>query len=404
MSLRIVEINGGVFGSTGRIMFGIADAAKEAGHDVRCFSPVTTTNRHHEPDHEYMKIGSFRSRQMNVLCETISGFHGSFSRIATRRLLKRIDEFSPDIIQLHTIHGSYINLPMLFRYIRTHRVRTVWTLHDCWSFTGGCPYFDIPDCDKWKSGCGGCPIYREYPKSMYDNTSVMYRRKKSLFTGIEDLHLVTPSAWLKELVGQSFLRDYPVRVINNGIDLSRFCPAESDFRKKYGLQDKYVLLGVAFGWGERKGLDIWIKLAQELSDRYRIVLVGTNNSVDSVLPDNVLSVHRTQDVRELCEIYSAADLFVNPTREDNFPTVNIEALACGTPVLTFRTGGSPEIIDEHSGSVVEKDDFTALVSEIERISVEKPFDRADCLKRASEFDEKHQLGKYVRFYEELCDE
>ncbi len=402
--VRVVEINGGVFGSTGRIMFGIADALSHAGHEVMCFSPVTTTNRTQEPDHDYIKIGGYQSRRFNVLLEMLTGLHGGFAHITTAKLLKEIKAYSPDVIHLHTIHGGYINLPMLFRYIRDSHIKAVWTLHDCWSFTGGCPHFENIKCDKWKTGCHACPIYKEYPKSVYDNTALMYRRKKKLFSDIENMRLVTPSAWLKDLVKQSYLKDYPVSVINNGIDLSRFCLTKSNFREEHGLQNKIILLGVAFGWGKRKGLDVFVKLAKVLPEEYQIVLVGTDDAVDAGLPDNVISIHRTQDVSELAQIYSAADLFINPTREDSFPTVNIEALACGTPVLTYCTGGSPEIPDDSCGRVVEKDDFDALVKQIKSICHDKPFTEEACIRRASMFDEKKQLSRYVTLYEELCDE
>lgn len=401
MSIKIVEINGGVFGSTGRIMFGIADALEDKGHEALCFSPVTDTNRYREPDHPYVKIGSFRTRQLNVLCEMVTGLHGSFARLATKRLLRRIDAFAPDLIHLHNIHGSYINLPMLFGYIRDRGLPVVWTLHDCWAFTGGCPYFDITGCDKWKTGCFGCPVYKEYPVSFYDNAKAMYRKKKRLFSGIDRMTLITPSRWLKAHADSSFLRQYPVRVINNGIDLSGFRPTKSDFKKRYGCEDSFILLGVAFGWGKRKGLDVFLRLAEELPGDFRIVLVGTDDSVDTQLPGNIISIHRTQDVNELVQIYSAADLFVNPTREDNFPTVNIEALACGTPVLTFDTGGSAEIIDDTCGFAVAKDDTGAMLSQIKRIADERPFTQEACVKRAALYDEKSRFAEYVSLYEEM---
>jgi glycosyltransferase involved in cell wall biosynthesis len=228
----------------------------------------------------------------------------------------------------------------------------------------------------------------------------MHNRKKALFSGL-DMTIVTPSQWLADLVKQSFLKDYPVKVIHNGIDLSVFRPTPSNFREKYGIaRDKKILLGVAFGWGARKGLDVFIDLAHRLDpDHYQIVLVGTDENTDKQLPENIISIHRTQNQAELAEVYTAADLFVNPTREENYPTVNMEALACGTPVLTFRTGGSPEILDETCGAVVACDDVDAMEREIIRICAEAPYSEAACLKRAEGFDHNQRFEEYIHLYE-----
>ena len=303
------------------------------------------------------------------------------------------------MIHLHNLHGWYINFPLLFKYIKKNNIRVIWTLHDCWTFTGHCPHFDMIGCEKWKTGCYQCPQIGEYPASYADISKWMYKHKKQWFTGVEDMTLVTPSEWLANLTRQSFLKDYPVKVINNGIDLSIFKPTESDFRKKYDLEDKFILLGVAFGWGKRKGLDVFIELSKRLDERYQIVLVGTDENVDKQLPKNIISIYRTQNQTELAEIYTAADLFVNPTREENFPTVNIESLACGTPIVTFRTGGSPEIIDESCGVVVEKDDIDGMQKEIERIYEKRPFGQEDCVKRAQNFDMNDKFAEYVELYE-----
>ena len=393
--MKIVQINGGVFGSTGNIMFGIAQKAWEQGNDALCFSPTTSTNRTKEPVHPYTKIGSFRTRQMNVLLSRITGFEGCFSCFSTKRLLKEITKFSPDLIHLHSLHGSYINLPLLFRHIKKHNIPVIWTLHDCWAFTGHCPHFTMVKCEKWKTGCHHCPQRREYPKSYVDNSKFMYRKKQKWFTGVQDLTIVTPSHWLAELVGESFLKDYPVKVIHNGIDLSVFKPTESDFRKKHGCEDKFILLGVAFGWGVRKGLDVFVELASRLDDRFQIVLVGTDDAVDRNLPEGIISIHRTQNQAELAEIYTAADLFVNPTREDTYPTVNMESLACGTPVVTFRTGGSPEMVDPTCGSVVPCDDIDALEQEILRTAETKPYSFDACLNKAKEFDMNERFEDYL---------
>lgn len=212
--------------------------------------------------------------------------------------------------------------------------------------------------------------------------------------------LVTPSEWLAELTRQSFLKDYPVKVINNGIDLSIFKPTESDFRRRYNCEDKFILLGVAFGWGKRKGLDVFVELSKRLdSNRFQIVLVGTSEAIDTQLPSNIISIHKTDNQSQLAEIYTAADLFVNPTREENFPTVNIESIACGTPVITFNTGGSPEIIDDTCGCVVDCDDIDGMERAILRIESERPYSETSCMIRAQKYDMNEKFKEYVKLYE-----
>lgn len=232
--MRIVQINGGAKGSTGKIMMGIAEVARAQGHEVMCASPITTTNRDAGEDCGYYRIGTFNSRRVNVALARITGFNGCFAWFETYKLLKKIDEFKPDIIHLHNLHDSYINLPMLFSYIKKHNVPTVWTLHDCWAFTGQCPYFTMVKCDKWKTGCYGCPQYKAYPSSLYDNTKRMWQLKKKWFTGVKNMTIVTPSEWLANLVNESYLKEYPIKVINNGIDLNVFKPTPSGKLKCVG--------------------------------------------------------------------------------------------------------------------------------------------------------------------------
>ena len=396
--MRVVQINGGVFGSTGRIMFGISDVLRQNGDEALCFSPVTTTNRYREPENEYIKIGTFRSRQINVLFSRLTGYEGCFAYFATRRMLKTISEFKPDIIHLHNIHGGFVNLPMLFKYIKRNKIKTVWTLHDCWSFTGHCPHFISIGCEKWKSGCNNCPLFREYPQSFFDNSKKMYRLKKKWFNGIEKCTLVTPSNWLAGMVNQSFLSRYRICTVNNGIDPSVFKPSKSDLRQKHNIEDKKLILGVSFVWNEKKGLDIFKRLASELSDDYVIVLVGTDENVEKDLPKNIITLRRTQNQSELAGIYSTADVFVNPTREDTFPTVNIESLACGTPVVTFNTGGSVEIIDPESGITVDTDDYDGLKAAIVELTGKKAEVTNGCVKRSKAFLNNEKSEEYRALY------
>lgn len=398
--LKILSINTLPNGSTGNIMNQILNKAKEK-HEVISYYG----NWYKKINCKYsfsFSFGFYWENKLSAIVSKITGSYKFISFFGTQKLLRKITDFKPDIIHLHNLHLWVINISMLFKYIKKYNIPVVWTLHDCWAFTGRCPHFVIEKCDKWKNGCHKCTYNKEfYPAAYVDRTKTMWELKKKWFTGVRNLTIVTPSQWLADLVKQSYLKDYPVKVINNGIDLSVFKPSESNCREKYHITEKYIVLGVAFDWGKRKGLDVFIDLANKLSKDYKIVLVGTDEKVDKQLPKNIVSIHRTQNQQELAEIYAAADVFANPTREENFPTVNIESLACGTPVVTFKTGGSPEIIDENCGSVVECDDNIGLMNEIIRICETKPFTEESCLRQANKFDMSDRFQEYVELYEKI---
>ena len=403
--MRIAEINIAMDGSTGKIMFQIAQIARNNGYEVKTFSPVVFSKvkkiKKVLPK-EHTEFGFSFENGVHRCLGTLLGYNGCFSHIGTWLLVKQLKEFQPDIIHLHNLHGFCINLPMLFRYIKRNSIRVVWTLHDCWPFTGHCPHFTMAECDRWKTGCHHCPQPRVYPKMYLDTSKRMYALKKKLFSGVNNMTLVTPSEWLADLTKQSFLKDYPVEVINNGIDLDIFQPTSSDFRNRYGItQDKHLLLGVTFGWNARKGLDVFIELAKRLDSSFQIVLVGTDDRVDAQLPTNIISIHRTQNQKELAEIYTAADLFVNPTREEVFGMVNIESLACGTPVITFNSGGSPETIDETCGRVVVCDDMDSLVYQIKLICEYGSFTGEQCRKRAKHFEMNGKFQDYINIFEAI---
>lgn len=404
--MKIAEINMLTKGSTGKIMFQVAETARTSGHIVRTYSPIPFVRgkkNQIEPISDHFWWGSRVESMFHYYAGTLFGANGLFSVFGTHSLIKKLKEFSPDVIHLHNLHGFCLNLPMLFKYIKKSGAKVVWTFHDCWAFTGHCPHFVVCGCDKWQTQCKKCPQPRIYPKMYLDTSKTMYLKKKKWFAGIEDLTIVTPSEWLAELARKSFLSEHDIKVINNGIDLSVFSPRESDFRKNYNIEAKYILLGVSFDWGYRKGLDVFIELSKRFDTKsYQIVLVGTDENVDAQLPDNIISIHRTNNQIELAEIYSAADLFVNPTREENYPTVNMESIACGTPVLTFRTGGSPEIPDILTGAVVDCDDIDAMEREIIRITEEASFSQKDCLQRAVSFDCTKCFDKYVELFNIIC--
>lgn len=398
--MKIIEINTTNFGSTGNIMLGIAEIARKMGHEVIVCFPASRDNRRliNVP---HILIGNRLLRNTHRVLGTLTGFQDCFSIISTWRFIHKLKIEKPTVLHLHNLHDCYINLKMLFNYIRREEIPTVWTLHDCWAMTGHCPHFSMAKCEKWKTGCNNCTSFRGYPKTLFDNSRTMWRMKKKWFTRVDNMTIVTPSRWLADLVQQSFLKEYPIQVIHNGINLDIFKPTASDFREKHGIdKDKRLLLGVSFGWGQRKGLDVFIELAKRLDEQYQIVLVGTNEETDKLLPDNIISIHRTDNQRQLAEIYTAADVFVNPTREETLGLVNIEALACGTPVITFDTGGSPECIDETSGRVITCNDIDTLTKEIIHVCETQHISKEACIRQAKKFDQYDKFSEYINLYME----
>ena len=396
--MKILEINQVNFGSTGHIMLQIADLATKKGHEVIC---SFYARRNKDKDKNCIYIGNKVSHNIHKKLYRKTGNNGCYSKISTWNFLRKVKKFDPDLIHIHNLHNCYINLPMLFDYIKKNNKKVVWTLHDCWSFTGQCPYFTAVGCEKWKTGCHDCEQINRYPSCSVDRTDKMWNRKKKWFTGVQNLTIVTPSQWLADLAKQSFLKDYPVKVINNGIDLDVFKPTESDFRMKHNLEDKKIILGVASVWEVRKGLDVFIELSKRLDDRYRIVLVGTNDEVDKKLPEGIISIHRTSNQKELAELYTAADVFFIPTREDNFPTVNMESLACGTPVLTFNTGGSPEMVDEATGVVLMNEDIASVEQAVISMCESGKYSKEACTERAKQYDSGLKYNEYLSLFENI---
>ena len=347
--------------STGRICTDLADALTAQGHTVKI-----AYGREEVPD-KYKKyahrIGTDFDVKLHGIRARLLDESGFGSKIATIRFIEWVKKFEPDVIHLHNIHGYYINIEVLFDYLRTCGKKIIWTLHDCWAFTGHSALCDGIGCEKWKNGCGNCPNLKEYPKSYKDYSKNNWLKKRKIFTRIPNLTIVTPSKWLAGLVKRSFLKGYSVKVIHNGIDTSQFYPIKSDFRKRYNIEDKYVLLGVASSWNDMKGLSDYIKLAKILDDSYRIVLVGLSKEQLRSVPQNMICIERTNSTDELVQIYSASDVLLNLSYCENYPTVNLEAIACGTPVITYDTGGSAEsaIIN---GNVVLRGDLTAVISEL----------------------------------------
>ncbi|WP_028904487.1 glycosyltransferase [Prevotella sp. P6B4] len=389
------------WGSTGRIAEQIGVLAQKNGwnaylaHGTRYVSGSQLKT---------IRVSSSFEEKAHGVKSLLLDAHGLGSVNGTKAFVEKLDEIKPDIVHLHNIHGYFVNYEILFDYLCGKDIPIVWTLHDCWSFTGHCMYFDRVGCDKWKTGCHHCPQLHSYPKSLFiDRSSANWERKRKLFTSVKNLTLVPVSNWLGDLVSQSYLGKYPVHVIHNGIDLNVFKPTESDLKKQYGIDGKFVVLGVADIFGDRKGLGEFIQLHQSYGDDIQIVLVGVSEEEKKQLPEGIIALRRTTNVNQLVEFYSMADVFVNPTYEDNFPTTNIEALACGTPVITYRTGGSPEAVDENTGIVVEKGNYEALVTAIRQIRQKgKASYWNACRKRAVEqFNKDDRFLDYIKLYDEV---
>lgn len=311
----------------------------------------------HEQDEHMQCIASMTEVCLDGLQTRADGRPGFHSKGITRRLLAKLDEIDPDVVHLHVLTGYYINIEMLFDWLAKHRCKVNWTLHDCWDFTGHCIYFTYAKCDQWKTGCAlnsACPQKREYPECWFAGDAVVRRNwedKKRIFTALpaERVQLITPSEWLAGLVRQSFLGKYDVKVVHNTVDSDIFKPTPSDFRARYGLDDRFVILGVASKWSERKGLPDFLRLANDLdNNKFAIVIIGLSEKQIKQVKSKerkIVALPKTDTKQALAEAYSAADVFFNPTKEDNYPTVNLEAEACGTPVVTYDTGGCRETLN-----------------------------------------------------------
>lgn len=340
------------FGSTGRIAAEKCRELMREGH--RCVLAFGREKANCD-DIPTVAIGSSLDFKVHALRNRIFDDHGFGSKSATAQFLSWVRQYDPDVIWLHNVHGYYIHIGLLFDYLRTCGKKIIWTLHDCWAFTGHCAYFDFVGCDKWKTGCESCPQKKGYPASLiFDNSKTNFQKKKALFTGIPNLSLEVPSHWLEDRVKRSFLKDYPVEVRYHTIDREIFKPTPGDFREKYGLEEKKIVLGVASVWDGRKGLEDFIQLSDMLPDDHKIVLVGLSDSQIAALPGKILGLPRTNSMRELAEIYSAADIFVNPSTEETFGMTAMEARCCGTEAIVYKNTACEEIVNRFGGIAVER--------------------------------------------------
>lgn len=398
--MKVLQINSSVnTGSTGRIAENIGHLAKQRGYE----SVIAFGRKGRVSQSKLIKIGNSLNVVSHGIKSRLLDRHGFGSNMATTRFVKQVKELQPDIIHLHNIHGYYLNIDILFKFLSEYNVPIIWTFHDCWPITGHCSFFDRFDCEKWKTECHTCPNLKGYPISWFlDNSRTNYHDKKFLFNQPEKLTLVAPCKWMKNNLNDSFLRKYSVNVIYNGVDLSVFRPRENsnELCRRYGLEKKKIILGVANVWDLRKGLNDFISMAERIPKNFQIVLVGLSKKQLESLPRGILGLTRTESIDELAELYSLADVFVNPTYVDNFPTTNLEALACGTPVITYDTGGSPEAIDSNTGRKVPKGNINALMKAIIQITeTEKSRIQLLCQTRAEEnFNQDQTFKKYLDLY------
>lgn len=401
--MKLLQINITVnVGSTGRIAEQIGLAVMERGGESYIAHGIDKAIS----QSNVITIASRWNYRIHRNLSKWTDMQGRFSVLATKRLVRKIAKIAPDIVHLHNIHGSYLNYKILFDYLGRADIPVVWTLHDCWPMTGHCAHFEFAQCERWKSGCHHCPEQKSYPVSkFFDRSRKNYIEKREAFNLVKNLTIVPVSKWLGGIVKESFLGKYEVEVIHNGIDIATFAPiTDSDLRERYGLAGKRVILAVASPWGVRKGLDDLKRLSGMLPrDRYQMVVIGLNPKQMATLPDGIVGLQRTANVEELAAWYSLADVFVNPTYEDTYPTTNLEALSCGAPVVTYRTGGSPESVTAETGRVVEKGDLDALVRAIDELCAEdRDAMRRRCRDYAeAHFDNRSCFRKYIDLYEKL---
>ena len=412
---KVFHISGAInYGSPGRIVEQICLLAGLHGYE--CL--VAHSSRNENPSQGQHFAMTTKAQEMaHALGAMLLDLHGLLSTRQTRQLVERIKAYQPDIIHLHNIHGYFCNFKVLFEYLDAVDTPVVWTMHDCWPFTGRCFHFSGINCDKWKTGCYDCKAEAGYTVSKYyDRSRELYALKKRLFSSVKNLTLVPVSDWQAAFLKDSFLKECKVHTIHNGVDIEKFIPMDGHrLRDKHSLDGKFVILGVASPWNTRKGLDDFYQLRTVLSGEFAIVMVGLTPKQIEKLPNGIIGIARTESQQELAEYYSMADVFVNLTYLDTFPTVNLEALACGTPVITYRTGGSPEAISDvenlkmvkdrvvcyPTGMVVEQADIAGIVDSIRELHMH-PLSAEDCRKRAATyFDKGKCFEKYIDLYNTL---
>jgi glycosyltransferase involved in cell wall biosynthesis len=389
-------------GSTGRIAEEIGRVVQQYGWN----SYIAYGRWNNSSSSILYKIGNKLDIWWHVLVTRLFDKHGKSSKKSTRKLVGFIESVKPDIIHLHNIHGYYLNYEILFEYLSSANIPVVWTLHDCWAITGHCVHFQDIKCDKWKKICSHCPNIKGYPRSLFcDRSMINYIQKQKSFTSIANLTLVPVCNWLNDILEHSFLKDQKRQVIVNGIDLDTFTPQINEEGIESLLKiinGRYMILAVATVWNETKGLNDILTLRNYLSDEV-IVVVGLTKKQIKKLPIGIIGIERTENVNQLVNLYLTANVFINPTYQDTLPTVNIEALACGTPVITYDTGGCADIVNSDTGFVVERGNISGLVNALFQIKRKgKASYLAACRDRAIlAFDKRERYKDYMSLYNQL---
>lgn len=398
--MKILMINA-IYGlrSSGRSMLELTNKLRAEGHEVFIASPQKQFN-----DKNFYRIGTDLDHKIHGFLSRLTGKQAYFSKHATKRFVKFIDEIKPDVIHIQVLHGNFIHFNYFFKAIAKRNIPVVYVLDDCWPFTGKCAHYTAVNCNKWKSGCGKCPKLRQTVKSwFFDRTNLLWTDKKFAYKNINDMAVVAVSDWLLNEARQSIMGNAKIlRRIYNSIDTDVFSPRQSDLRSKLGLEDSFVILAVAISFAESKGLSLFIKLANMIPENWKIIFVG--NVPEGVnLPSNILSVGLTESISELAEYYSMADVFVQMSIEETFGKVTAEALSCGTPAVVFNSTANPELIGEGCGYVVLPKDVDAVLQKLKLIKQNgKDYYSKSCREFIlREMDKDKNLGEFIEIYNQL---
>lgn len=405
---KILQINTvAVNGSTGRIVEGIGLAAKKCGYDAYI---AYGRNNHTDSESKLIRIGNDLSVYEHVIETRLFDRQGLASRFATKNFIRLLDDIKPDIVHLHNIHGNYLNYKYIFEYFSKNNIPIVWTIHDCWPITGHCVHFTSVNCFKWKTGCFSCPRLKSYPQSFFkDRSQCNFLDKKKAFCSVDNLTIVPVSNWLKGIISESFLGHYPIHVIQNGIDIQAFYPRKNEIqlvKKKYGIESKFIILGVATGWSNENGFYDFLKLREILNNDFVIVLVGVSELIKRKLPRGIIGIKRTDSQSELAAIYTAADIFINGSYEETFGLVTVEAMACGTPVIVYNSTACPEVVKQGTGYVVPIKNIKEIKKAIFHYKSLTDKEKILMSRMCSEyvvrnFDKNNKYNEYIDLYNQI---